>query len=84
MKERNRLRTSCAPAVGRGNFKKLEFEKGAVQPITRGICGVALLLGLRHICPSGKRHIPRERCMKRGAWVVLVLPGVLPGITVKK
>lgn len=30
----NRLRTSCAPAVGRGNFKKLEFEDGAVQSIT--------------------------------------------------
>jgi len=34
MKERNRLRTSCASAVGRGDFKKREPEDGAVQPIT--------------------------------------------------
>jgi hypothetical protein len=34
MKERNRLRTSCTPAVGRGDFKKREPEEGAVQPIT--------------------------------------------------
>jgi len=34
MKERNHLRTSCASAVGRGNFKKPEIEEGAVQPIT--------------------------------------------------
>ena len=32
-----RLRTSCAPAVGRGDFKKLETEEGAVQPITAAI-----------------------------------------------
>ena len=31
--ERNRLRMSCASAVGRG-FKKREPEDGAVQPIT--------------------------------------------------
>jgi hypothetical protein len=34
LRQRNRLRTSCAPAVGRGDFKKLEPEDGAVQPIT--------------------------------------------------
>ncbi|HOG69167.1 MAG TPA: hypothetical protein PK366_07305 [Fibrobacteraceae bacterium] len=34
MKERNRLRTSCASAMRRGDFKKLEPEEGAVQPIT--------------------------------------------------
>ncbi len=33
MKERNRLRTSCAATVGRGDFKKQEAEDGAVQPI---------------------------------------------------
>ena len=33
----NRLRTSCAPAVGRGDFKKPETEEGAVQPITAAI-----------------------------------------------
>ncbi len=31
MKERNRLRMSCVPAVGRGDFKKLESEDGAVK-----------------------------------------------------
>lgn len=31
---RNRLRTSCASAVGRGDFKKMKTEDGAVQPIT--------------------------------------------------
>ena len=34
MKERNLLRTSFAPAVGLGDFKKREPEDGAVQPIT--------------------------------------------------
>jgi len=33
----NRLRTSCAPAVGHGDFKKLKTEDGAVQPITAAI-----------------------------------------------
>ena len=37
IRERNRLRTSCAPAVGRGDFKKRNLEDGAVQPITAGI-----------------------------------------------
>jgi hypothetical protein len=40
------------------------LKQRSAQHITRGICGVAPLLGLRHICPSGKRHIPRERCPK--------------------
>ena len=34
---KNHLRTSCAPAVGRGDFKKLKTEDGAVQPITAAI-----------------------------------------------
>jgi hypothetical protein len=34
LNQRNRLRTSCAPVVGRGDFKKLKTEDGAVQPIT--------------------------------------------------
>ena len=38
MKERNLLRTSFAPAVGLGDFKKLESEDGAAQPITAGTC----------------------------------------------
>lgn len=31
---KNRLRTSCAPAVGRWDVKKMKTEVGAVQPIT--------------------------------------------------
>jgi len=37
IRKRNRLRTSCAPVVGRGAFKKLEAEDGAVQYITAAI-----------------------------------------------
>ena len=37
VEKKNRLRTSCAPAVGRGDFKKPETEDGTVQPITAAI-----------------------------------------------
>ncbi len=48
-KKENRLRTSCASAVGRGDFKKMKKEEGAAQHITRGICCVAPILGPRYI-----------------------------------
>lgn len=38
------LRTSCAPAVGLGDFKKLKPENGAKQPITQIICDVIRFL----------------------------------------
>ena len=63
MKERNRLRTSCAPAVGRGDFKKLESEDGAVQPITAAIWfRFASPKFLLHYVPQ-KLHIAAERCV---------------------
>ncbi len=34
---KNRLRTSCSPEVGRGDFKKLKTEESPVQPITVAI-----------------------------------------------
>jgi len=61
MKERNRLRTSCAPAVGRWNFKKLESEDGVVQPITAVIwLRFAPPKFLLHCVPQ-KLHIAAER-----------------------
>ena len=58
---KNRLRTSCAPAVGRGNFKKLKPEDGAVQPITAAIWfRFASPKFLLHFVPQ-KLHIAAER-----------------------
>ena len=42
-------------------YFEVASKKCLALHLTRGICGVAPLLGLRHICPAGKRHIPRER-----------------------
>lgn len=60
------LRTSCAPAVGLGDFKKLKPENDAKQPITRIICDVDSLLGLRHIRHSPNVIYPGN--VKRNAW----------------
>ena len=58
---KNRLRTSCAPAVGRGDFKKLETDEGAVQPITAAIWfRFASPKFLLHCVPQ-KLHIAAER-----------------------
>jgi hypothetical protein len=37
---------SCAPAVGRGDFKKRNLEDGAVQPITYRSLNVAAEIDL--------------------------------------
>ncbi len=61
LNQRNHLRTSCAPAVGRGDFKKLEPEDGAVQPITAAIWfRFAPPKFLLHGVPR-KLHIAAER-----------------------
>jgi len=58
---RNRLRMSCAAAVGRGDFKKLETKEGAVQPITAAIWfRFASPKFLLHFVPQ-KLHIAAER-----------------------
>ena len=58
---KNRLRTSCAPAVVRGDFKKLKTEEGAVQPITAAIWfRFASPKFLLHCVPQ-KLHIAAER-----------------------
>ena len=58
---KNRLRTSCAPAVGRGDFKKLKPEDGAVQPITAAIWfRFASPKFLLH-CVTQKLHIAAKR-----------------------
>jgi hypothetical protein len=46
LRQRNRLRMSCAPAVGRGDFKKRNLEDGAVQPITYRSLNVAAEIDL--------------------------------------
>ena len=59
--KKNRLRTSCAPAVGRGDFKKLKTEEGAVQPITAAIWfRFAPPKFLLHCVPQ-KLHIAAKR-----------------------
>lgn len=61
IRERNRLRTSCAPAVGRGDFEKQRPEDGAVQPITAAIWfRFAPPKFLLHCVPQ-KFHIAAER-----------------------
>ena len=57
-----RLCTSCAPAVGREDFKKLKTEEGAVQPITAAIWfRFAPPKFLLHCVPQ-KLHIAAKRC----------------------
>jgi hypothetical protein len=59
--KKNRLRTSCASAVGRGYFKKMKIEDGAVQPITAAIWfRFAPPKFLLHCVPQ-KLHIAAER-----------------------
>ena len=79
---RNRLRTSCASAVGRGDFKKLEPEEGAVQPITAAIWfRFAPPKFLLHCVPQ-KLHIAAER-YRQGlglGWLVKKRAGIPAGI----
>jgi len=63
IKERNRLRTSCAVAVWHGDFKKKKIEDGAIQPITSGIWfRFASSKFLLHCVPQ-KLHITAKRYM---------------------
>lgn len=64
LSQRNHLRMSCAPAVERGDFKKLEPKDGAVQPITAAIWfRFASPKFLLH-CVLQKLHIAAERYRK--------------------
>lgn len=65
---KNHLRTSCAPAAGRGNFKKPETEEGAVQPITAAIWfRFASPKFLLHCVPQNL-HIAAERYREIMKW----------------
>lgn len=60
---KNRLRTSCTPAMGRVDFKKPETENGAVQLITAAIWfRFAAPKFLLHCVPQ-KLHIAAECCV---------------------
>jgi hypothetical protein len=69
IRERNRLRMSCATAVGRGDFKKLKTEEGVVQPITAAIWFRFAPPKILLLCIPQKLHLAAKRYRKlhRGA-----------------